>query len=70
MSSELQRAVGRVESTVKHLDKKVHDMDNKLDAALAYISEQKGASRRTVFISSGASAVVAAVIGWAVAWFR
>lgn len=76
-NEQLHRDLGRVEgklgaltNQVSGVERKLDDTSKKLDEALAYISEQKGASRRTVFISSGASAVVAAIIGWAIAWFR
>jgi NAD-specific glutamate dehydrogenase len=65
-NEQLHRDLGRVEGEVKALRRDVSAIDGKLDAALAYIEQQKGARRATVFISSGASAVVAAVVGWAV----
>ena len=69
-NEQLHRDIGRVEGEVKALRRDVTEMKGQLATACAYIERQKGASRRTVFISSGASAVVAAIIGWAVAWFR
>lgn len=68
-AEQLHRDLGRVEGEVKALRRDVDSMNAKLDAALSHIDQQKGAKRATVAISSGASALVAAVVGWLVSWY-
>lgn len=67
--AQLHRDLGKVEGELKALAAQVAGMDAKLDGISDYIAQQKGARRATVFISSAASAFVAAVVGWAVSWY-
>jgi hypothetical protein len=71
MSSELQRAVGRIEAKLETVGDDVHDLKGQVAALVAASNVQKGQRRATVFISSGAASVVAAIVGWFVsAWDR
>ncbi len=66
---QLHRDLGKVEGELKALSRQVAGMDAKLDEIAEYVAQQRGARRATIFISSGASAAVAAIVGWAVSWF-
>lgn len=68
-NEQIHRDIGRVEGELIALRRDVTEMKSQLATACAFIERQKGARRATVAISSGASAVVAAVIGWAVTVF-
>jgi septal ring factor EnvC (AmiA/AmiB activator) len=65
-NEQLHQDIGGLKSEVKSLRREVTAMAAKLDSIGEYIAQQKGARKATVFISSGASAVVAALVGWAV----
>jgi len=67
--NKLHQELGQVQGELKGLREDVTEMKGQLATACAYIERQKGARRATIFISSGASAVVAAIVGWAVSWF-
>jgi hypothetical protein len=68
-NEQIHRDIGRVEGEVKALRRDVTEMKVQLSTACAYIERQKGARRATIAISSGASAVVAAIVGWGVSVF-
>lgn len=59
----IHRDIGRVEGEVKALRRDITEMKSELSRACAYIEQQKGARKATIFISSGISGAVAFAVG-------
>lgn len=62
-NEQLHQDIGGLKSEVKSLRREVTAMAAKLDSIGAYIEQQKGARKATIFISSGISGVIAFAVG-------